>query len=218
MACQKPPMGSTQIARSQGSRSQPVSVRMAVIRARNVPHIKATFGGKRESFVTIAYGTTTKKTKKQNKERTKSVHVDGRRTADQRLDTFILCLCKKRSRKSDIFSRTHETAIPAESESGICFVLGHANGQAGHSSRVRSVAFSLDDQWIISGSENRTIRVWNVTTGDTEMPPFSGHTGWVGFVGFSPDGQHIVSDSEDRTIHAWNATTGDTEAGLLTGR
>ncbi|KAH9083313.1 hypothetical protein EDB83DRAFT_2213248, partial [Lactarius deliciosus] len=72
-------------------------------------------------------------------------------------------------------------------------------------------------QRIVSGPD-RTICMWNVTTGDTEMPPFSGHTDWVESVGFPPDGQHIISGSEDRTNHAWNATTGDTGAGPFTGR
>jgi len=40
---------------------------LLVLRARNVPHIKTTFGGKREFFITIAYGATTKKTKKRTK-------------------------------------------------------------------------------------------------------------------------------------------------------
>ncbi|KAH9015614.1 hypothetical protein EDB84DRAFT_1679874 [Lactarius hengduanensis] len=62
-------MDSTRIAESQGSRSQPVSVEMTVVRARN---IETTFDGKREFFVTIAYGATAKKTKNQTKWSTKS--------------------------------------------------------------------------------------------------------------------------------------------------
>ncbi|KAH9041453.1 hypothetical protein EDB84DRAFT_959876 [Lactarius hengduanensis] len=118
---------STQIAESQGSQSQPISVGVTVIRARNIPHIKTTFGRKREFFVTIAYGATTKKTEKHEK-RTKSVRIDGRTAVwDQRLDTFFvqpsshlnLCLYAKRLTKSDILVGTHEMVIPNESESNI---------------------------------------------------------------------------------------------------
>ncbi|KAH9028780.1 hypothetical protein EDB85DRAFT_2276308 [Lactarius pseudohatsudake] len=211
MASQIPSVNRIRIAKSQGSLSQPVTVEMAVIRARNVPYIKTTFGGKRESFLTIAHGATAKKTKKQSKKRTKSVHIDGRTAPSSRP---ILRLYAKRSRKSDILCRTHETVIPTEFESDICFVLGHANGQAEHSSWVTSVAFSPDGQRIVSGCFDRTNRLMNATTGDTEADPI--HTDSVG--PFSPDGQRIVSGSQDRTIHVWNATTGDTGTDRFSGR
>ncbi|KAH9055074.1 hypothetical protein EDB87DRAFT_1355503 [Lactarius vividus] len=130
---------STQIIGSQGSRSQPVSVEVTVLRAHNVPQFKTTLGGKREYFVTITYGATTEKTKKQTKKSTKSVHIDGQTAVwDQRLDNFfvqpsshlILCLYAKRLTKSDILIGKHEMVIPAESETHISVTLGGGNGQA----------------------------------------------------------------------------------------
>jgi WD40 repeat protein len=56
---------------------------------------------------------------------------------------------------------------------------------------VTSVAFSPDGQHIASGSFDKTIRVWNVTTGETVAGPFTGHIGMVQSVAFSPDGQRI---------------------------
>jgi len=38
----------------------------------------------------------------------------------------------------------------------------------GHTSSVNSVGFSPDGQRIVSGSSDRTIRVWNATAGKTE--------------------------------------------------
>jgi WD40 repeat protein len=87
----------------------------------------------------------------------------------------------------------------------------------GHTVRVNSVAFSPDGQHIVSGSDDKTIRVWNAMTGETAAGPFTGHTDAVHSVAFSPDGQHIVSGSQDRTIRVWNAMTGETVAGPFTG-
>jgi WD40 repeat protein len=36
----------------------------------------------------------------------------------------------------------------------------------GHSDGVLSVAFSPDGKTVVSGSEDKTIRVWNVATGE----------------------------------------------------
>jgi WD40 repeat protein len=81
----------------------------------------------------------------------------------------------------------------------------------GHTDCVKSVAFSPDGQHIVSGSDDRTIRVWNAMTGETAAGRFAGHTSRVNSVAFSPDGQHIVSGSLDGTIRALNITIGKTE-------
>jgi WD40 repeat protein len=76
-------------------------------------------------------------------------------------------------------------------------------------SPVYCIAVSPDSQHIVSGSEDKTICVWNATTGEMVAGPFTGHTDSVWSVAFSPDGQHIVSGSRDKTICVWNATTGE---------
>src|SRR6266481_2793005 len=76
----------------------------------------------------------------------------------------------------------------------------------GHADGVRSVAFSRDGQHIVSGSDDRTIRVWNAMTGETAAGPFTGHAHGVRSVAISRDGHHIVSGSDDRTIRVSNIT------------
>ncbi|KAJ7861893.1 hypothetical protein B0H13DRAFT_1726283 [Mycena leptocephala] len=79
----------------------------------------------------------------------------------------------------------------------------------GHTDSVCSVAFSPDGTRIVSGSGDKTIRIWNAATGEAVGTPLEGHTDWVYSVAFSPDGTQIVSGSGDKTIRIWNAATGE---------
>ncbi|KAJ6592977.1 WD40-repeat-containing domain protein, partial [Mycena capillaripes] len=78
----------------------------------------------------------------------------------------------------------------------------------GHTSDVRSVAFSPDGKRIVSGSHDSTVRIWDAETGAALREPLEGHTDWVGSVAFSPDGKRIVSGSDDKTVCIWDAETG----------
>jgi len=75
---------------------------------------------------------------------------------------------------------------------------------AGHSEGVFFVAFSPDDQTIISGSGDRTIRFWDAATG-TLRGTHQGHTGQVWSRSLSPDGRTIASAGADGTIKLWDA-------------
>ena len=76
-----------------------------------------------------------------------------------------------------------------------------------HTDRVNCVAFSPDGTQIVSGSDDKTIRVWNVETRAAVGEPLVGHTRAVRSVAFSPDGTQIVSGSYDNTIRVWNVET-----------
>jgi WD40 repeat protein len=72
---------------------------------------------------------------------------------------------------------------------------------------VRSVAYSPDGRYIISGSYDGTIQIWDAVTGAPVGTPLK-HVGDVCSVAYSPDGQYIISGSSDKTIQIWNAETG----------
>lgn len=73
---------------------------------------------------------------------------------------------------------------------------------SGHTSDVLSVSFSADNRQIVSGSRDRTIKLWN-TLGDCKFTiTEKGHTEWVSCVRFSPNPQNpvIVSAGWDKLV------------------
>ncbi|QRV96780.1 hypothetical protein RhiJN_24798 [Ceratobasidium sp. AG-Ba] len=77
-----------------------------------------------------------------------------------------------------------------------------------HEGSIHAVSFSPDGRRVISGSSDRTVRVWDAATGALVGDPLAGHSSLVRSVAFSPDGHRIVSGSSDKTVRVWNASTG----------
>jgi WD40 repeat protein/sulfur relay (sulfurtransferase) DsrC/TusE family protein len=73
----------------------------------------------------------------------------------------------------------------------------------GHNDAVNSVAFSPDGKTILSGSSDKTLRLWDLQ-GKPIGQPFQGHKDSVKSVAFSPDGKVIVSGSSDKTLRLWD--------------
>jgi len=79
---------------------------------------------------------------------------------------------------------------------------------AGHLDSVTSVAFSPDGRRIVTGSFDKTLKVWDTGTA-TEILTLSGHDRAVFGVAFHPrDGSQIASASWDRTVKIWDSTSG----------
>ncbi|KIJ08679.1 hypothetical protein PAXINDRAFT_46466, partial [Paxillus involutus ATCC 200175] len=77
----------------------------------------------------------------------------------------------------------------------------------GHENAVNHVCFYPDENKLVSGSEDRTLRIWDRNTGAVEV--LNGHTGRVWEVDVSRDGKMIVSGSADRTVRVWNGESGE---------
>ncbi|MBE8987616.1 serine/threonine-protein kinase [Nostoc sp. LEGE 12450] len=77
----------------------------------------------------------------------------------------------------------------------------------GHSSDVNSVAFSPDGTTLGSASDDKTVKLWNLSSGE-EIHTLEGHSNWIWTVAFSPDSKTLASGSADKTIKLWNVETG----------
>ncbi|MGK7946969.1 MAG: caspase family protein [Microcystaceae cyanobacterium] len=108
------------------------------------------------------------------------------------------------------FNKTH---LIAENYSVLLETVEQTPRQStfrGHQDYVRSVAFSPDGRYIVSGSDDKTIKVWDrVNGGEAAIHTFRGHQNYVRSVAFSPDGRYIVSGSWDNTIKVWRAAWQD---------
>jgi len=79
---------------------------------------------------------------------------------------------------------------------------------SGHTDEIRAVAFSPDGKYVLTGSADTTIKLWDAVTGKP-VRTFKGHTAEISSIAFSPDGRYIVSASADTTAKVWNVTTGE---------
>jgi len=77
----------------------------------------------------------------------------------------------------------------------------------GHTGWVHSVAVSPDSTWAVSGSMDKTIKTWDLETGQCRAT-LEGHKGQLKSVSITPDGTRILSGSWDNTIGVWDVETG----------
>jgi WD40 repeat protein len=79
---------------------------------------------------------------------------------------------------------------------------------------VSSLAFSPDGRWLVSGSWDKTIKIWDVQAG-REVQTLAGHDHPVYSVAFDSRGQWLASGSEDGTIKLWRLGSAPDQSGSL---
>ena len=89
-------------------------------------------------------------------------------------------------------------------ETGVCLAIA-----SGHRNLVWSVAISPNGQWIASGSQDRTLHLWQLSPDTHELAnvaTFSHHTA-VGAVAFDPTSEKLVGGCLSETLHVYDVAT-----------
>jgi WD40 repeat protein len=85
----------------------------------------------------------------------------------------------------------------------------------GHTGRVRTLALTPNGDRAVSGSDDNTIKVWDLRRGALECT-LAGHSDWVRAVTVLRGGETLVSASDDHSLKVWSLTTSREEASIET--
>ena len=76
----------------------------------------------------------------------------------------------------------------------------------GHTNAIRCVAISPDGRWLVTGSFDKTARLWDLKSKNPAVGSrvLKGHTKRIYCLAISPDGRWLVTGSRDKTVRLWD--------------
>ncbi|KAL8940970.1 MAG: hypothetical protein Q9211_002017 [Gyalolechia sp. 1 TL-2023] len=77
----------------------------------------------------------------------------------------------------------------------------------GHLAGISTLAWSPDSRTLASGSDDKSIRLWDAVTGKAYPLRLLGHHNYIYSIAFSPKGNMLVSGSYDEAVFLWDVRT-----------
>jgi WD40 repeat protein len=73
----------------------------------------------------------------------------------------------------------------------------------GHTDQVTAVAVTPDGRWVLTGSSDATIRVWDIQSGKC-LRTLRGHNYTIYSIVITSDGTQVLTGGEDQTVKVWD--------------
>ncbi|KAI1784163.1 WD40-repeat-containing domain protein [Ganoderma leucocontextum] len=124
---------------------------------------------------------------------------------------------RRRAGRPEFWSPTITSAFPKLNERGLLtFPCTRPSDPFGHEGYVSCLVASPDSKWIVTGSRDGTIIVWDAERGTTEQQ-WLAHRGPVYALGLSPDSRRLVSAGGEsgETLVVWDISYGVSKAAAL---
>ncbi|KAL3881560.1 hypothetical protein ACJMK2_027986 [Sinanodonta woodiana] len=77
-----------------------------------------------------------------------------------------------------------------------------------HKHIVKSVDFSRDSNYLLTGSQEKVLRIFDLNKPEEEPKTFNGHTASIKTAVFKQDGKQFISASDDKTVRVWDVVSG----------
>ncbi|XP_052811869.1 serine-threonine kinase receptor-associated protein-like [Mya arenaria] len=77
-----------------------------------------------------------------------------------------------------------------------------------HKHIVKCVDFSNDGNYLLTGSQEKILRIFDLEKPDEDPQAFSGHTAFIKNALFKKNGKQIISAADDKTVRVWDVSSG----------
>jgi WD40 repeat protein/serine/threonine protein kinase len=87
----------------------------------------------------------------------------------------------------------------------------------GHEGAVRRLAISTDGHWLASSSDDKNLRLWDLTDEGRTQLTFGPHPASVSAAAFTADGRHVISACHDGNLRMWDILQPGNQPVLFSG-